>query len=93
MDLTAQVITQLKTMSDSELRALNSVLCDEIKHRHNLKNNLASAKLRVGDKVEFQSKRGRIQGTVTQINPKTIHVDEANGWMKWKVSPSLLKVI
>jgi len=61
--------------------------------RKRVRNN-AVAQFRINDIVTFiSSKHGRsVRGRVTKINSSTIHVQEIDNVMKWRVSPELLKL-
>ena len=54
----------------------------------------AARAFRVGNKVEWNSKRGFgvMTGTVTKVNRKTINVTAADG-VKWRVSPEMLRSV
>lgn len=80
----------LREMSVAELRMLNKDIVSEIKFRNDLDNQKAKAQFRVGDKVYFDGKRGRVHGEITKINPKTIHVK--SGFTTWRVSPTFLRI-
>ena len=68
-------------------------LIDSIKFRRNQIQQEAKRLFKVGDKVFFVGKRnkGKVEGKITKINKKYIVVDEINGMMSWRVSPTLLQ--
>jgi len=65
---------------------------DILKARHKELQARIARSFSIGDKVEFDSKYGYvIDGVITKVNTKTIHVDtEDDG--KWKVGSSLLRL-
>jgi hypothetical protein len=83
-----------KNLSDSELRALNTAICDELKRRHRAKCAAATLEFGVGDLVEFTSDRyGVIRGTIESMGPKNIVVRAEKTNMKWKVTATLVRYI
>ena len=55
-----------------------------------IKASQAADKLKVGQKVEWSGKRGKMSGIVEKINRKNVVVDAgSNG--KWNVTATLLK--
>ena len=50
---------------------------------------LARREFSVGQKVQFESKQGLVQGRVSKINKKSIKVTSLGGVM-WRVAPTLL---
>lgn len=88
-NLTAALGT-LATLTDSELRILNSEICERLKAANRMKQLVAAAAFRVGDQVSFTARdRGTIRGEIIKIMPKNIRVKVGN--VQWTVSPSLLK--
>tara|TARA_Y100001963_G_scaffold96355_1_gene132665 strand:- start:1891 stop:2211 length:321 start_codon:yes stop_codon:yes gene_type:complete len=84
-----EVQTMIMTMDSDEM---NEVI-EMIKFRRNQIQSEAKKMFKVGDKVYFVSKRqGKIYGTVEKINRKYIIIDQTNGMMSWRVSPSFLNM-
>lgn len=86
-------IATLNKMSDDELRALNSAVVTMLKGRIKSKQISAAQTFRVGQKVEWDSKRGYpIQGTITKVKIKMIEVDAgSNG--RWNVTATMLRAV
>ena len=84
-----EVQTMIMTMDSDEM---NEVI-EMIKFRRNQIQSEAKKMFKIGDKVYFVSKRqGKIYGTVEKINRKYIIIDQTNGMMSWRVSPSFLNM-
>ena len=84
-----EVQTMIMTMDSDEM---NEVI-EMIKFRRNQIQSEAKKMFKVGDKVYFVSKKqGKVYGTVEKINRKYIVIDQTNGMMSWRVSPSFLKI-
>lgn len=86
-------IATLNKMSDDELRALNSTVVSMLKGRIKSKAVMAAQSFQVGQKVEWDSKRGYpIQGVVTKVKIKMIEVDAgSNG--RWNVTATMLRSV
>lgn len=66
-----------------------ALLIAAIKNRQSLLQAREVYNFRIGDKVRFESRGGRlIRGTVDKINHKTVGVSTSQGG--WRVAPSLL---
>ncbi len=66
-----------------------------IKARHTDLQRRVAVQLKVGQKVQWNSRKkgGRtLIGTITGINPKSVSVVE-DGGARWTITPSLLKVV
>tara|TARA_X000000368_G_scaffold303688_1_gene242071 strand:+ start:162 stop:452 length:291 start_codon:yes stop_codon:yes gene_type:complete len=82
----------LKITDTNELREISNAL-----HQHRTYMNAqATRNFVVGDKVEFEGRRGRtVQGIVKRVKIKNIIVEETNSAFggRWNVSASLLKKV
>ena len=82
----------LKITDTNELREISNAL-----HQHRTYMNAqATRNFVVGDKVEFEGRRGRtVQGVVKRVKIKNIIVEETNSPFggRWNVSASLLKKV
>ena len=84
-----EVQAMIMNMDNDEM---NSII-ETIKFRRNQIQSEAKKMFKVGDKVYFVSKKqGKVYGTVEKINRKYIVIDQTNGMMSWRVSPSFLKI-
>lgn len=98
-----QVIAALRdpqvVLTDTDIKEAWDVL----RVRHGQLGQLAATQYRVGDQVEFNSKKGLKAGKVTKINPKTIEVmvmerrlfggNSSDFPVYWKVAPQLLRKV
>ncbi len=91
MALSTQDITTLNEIFSKMDRNDFHTAANIYKHWQNMLQQSAANAYRVGDKVQWDSKYGRIeQGTVTKVNSKTIKVITTSNQI-WNVSPSLLR--
>ena len=78
------VIEQIQRMDNDQL---NTVI-QAIKQQRTWNAQQVTRGLRVGDRVSFPLRDGRIRtGTITKVNRKTVYVDSA-----WKVPASMITV-
>ena len=87
MNKVQTAITEIRNMNNDEL---NQVV-EAIKLQRTWLARTTAGALAVGDTVEFDARGRIVQGVVTKINRKTVIVKE--GYTKWKVTASLLKVV
>ena len=81
--------TMLHTWSDEEVSEAWQMIADEGKRRKQVKTRKIKGLLKVGDTVEYNSRRnGTTTGTVIKIKTKNAVV-EANG-QRWNVPMSML---
>ncbi len=90
---TDSIINSILQITDTnELRTISNAL-----HQHRTYMNAqATRNFVVGDKVEFEGRRGRtVQGVVKRVKIKNIIVEETNSPFggRWNVSASLLKKV
>ena len=86
-------IATLTKLSDDELRSLNSAVVAVLKGRMKSKAVTAAQSFQVGQKVQWQSKRGYpVTGVVTKVKIKMIEVD-AGKEGRWNVTATMLKAI
>jgi hypothetical protein len=82
-----EIQAMIMNMDNDEMNSL----IETIKFRRNQIQSEAKKLFRVGDKVYFVNKKqGKVYGTVEKINRKYILVDQTNGMMSWRVSPTFL---
>ena len=83
-----EIQAMIMNMDNDEM---NSII-ETTKLRRNQIHSEAKMMFKVGDKVYFVSKKqGKVYGTVEKINRKYIVIDQTNGMMSWRVSPTFLK--
>ena len=83
---------EMLKMPVEDLRELNSLVVSIIKDHRRAESLRIATKLRVGDKVRFRDKHGRlVVGMVTKINTKTADVLADDTRVKWSVSLTLLE--
>jgi post-segregation antitoxin (ccd killing protein) len=84
---------KLRELSVDTLRALNTAVCAELRHRSARRQREAMAEYRVGEEVEFDDKRGRpTRATVLAFNRKTMTIREVgNPLQRWRISPTLVR--
>lgn len=92
------------SLTTQELQTINSLMMkmdgddynkvvSMFKYAQSMRQHNAAVAFRVGDKVQWNSKYGRLeQGTITKINHKTIKVITTSN-QQWSCSPSLLSKI
>lgn len=72
--------------NETELREAGNLL----KSAWSIRQQKATATLAVGQRVEFDSRKGmKVTGTIIKVNQKTVSVSTDQG--TWKVSGSLLR--
>ena len=78
----------LRQCTPAQLREVNDLLRAEWKRAE----RKAARQWKVGDRVWFEGKRGRVEGTIEALLPKNIRVRQDGGFgLPWRVSPSLLR--
>jgi len=83
----------LKMDNLEDVRNLSQRLNATIKVRYAELQRHKAYTLGVGMRVEFNDKRGNIvTGKITKINTKTVEVFADRSGVKWRVTPSLLRV-
>jgi nitrate reductase alpha subunit len=93
MSLSTQDINTLNEIFSKMDRNDFNIAANIYKHWQGMLQHNAAIAFRIGDKVKWNSKYGRIeQGTITKVNSKTIKVTTTSNQM-WNVSPSLLSKI
>lgn len=84
------LIQKISQMTDlDELRSLNQVVIGRCRQIDELKQASIRAQFRIGDKVEWDGKRGAQTGTIEKINRKNIVVKTDQ--CMWNVTPSILR--
>lgn len=78
-------------MDASDANAVAELFNKITRQNRNARNNAAKSQFKVGDRVTFMSKRGRIEGSIGKINKVNIKVN-SNG-TTWTVSPNLLSKV
>jgi len=85
-----EAIYELDTIAD--LKVVQEAIkgrWDEIERREAV---AVSSRFRVGDRVLFDTRRGAVFGKIVSFGPKNVKV-VADGGMRWKVAPSLLREV
>ena len=81
------VLLAIGAMNNDEL---NRVI-EQVKMRRNMIAQANKAAFRSGDKIEWDSKYGKVEkGTIVKIKPKFIEVITDTG-ARWNVHPNLLR--
>ncbi len=79
-------------MTKNELISLNKMIIHRVKIMNQLHDLGTLNRLKVGDKVKWNSKFGIVQtGTIIRLNSKTasVRIGESEGY--WRISPQLLE--
>jgi hypothetical protein len=93
MSLTTQDIQTLNEIFSKMDREDFHTAANIYKHWQNMLQHKAANAYCIGDKVQWDSKYGRIeQGTITKVNSKTVKIMTTSNQM-WNVSPSLLRKV
>lgn len=85
MNSVQTAISAIRNMNNDEI---NQVV-EAIKLQRTFLARSTARGLSVGDRVEFEGRRGRVVGHVTKVNRKTVLVRAVDG-TQWKVTASLL---
>ena len=78
-------VNLIQNMDEVEL----ADVIDAVKLRREFLNRRKMRAMVAGDRVWFDSSRGRVYGTITKINRKTVGV-RADSGTNWRVAVSLL---
>ena len=79
-------------LSESELRSLNREIIIRLNFYSESRRKEQLMAFRIGDRVEFDTDQGRIEGLVIRINQKTASINADDG-RNWRVSPNFLRKI
>lgn len=82
----------IDNMSEDELRALNREIVRRLEMISYGRRKMQLMAFRIGDRVEFDTERGTVVGTVVRINQKTASI-ETDAGPGYRVSPSFLRKI
>ncbi len=82
----------LDSMSETELRELNREIIMRLKFYSETRQKVQLMSFRIGDRVEFDTDQGFIDGVVIRINQKTATIDADDG-RSWRVSPHFLRKV
>lgn len=82
----------LDTLSEAELRELNREIITRLKFYSETRQKVQLMSFRVGDRVEFDTDQGFIDGLIVRINQKTATIDADDG-RSWRVSPYFLRKV
>jgi hypothetical protein len=97
-----RVLEMINEVLRKELNKIetSAELHEVYEHLKSIQNKIVirnSLQFNIGDKVEFDSKRGyKVEGTVTKVNQKTIKLTSTKGGTvgtRWNVSANLLRKI
>ena len=82
----------LENLSEAELRELNRDVIARLRFYSETRRKMQLMAFKVGDRVEFETEQGIIDGIVIRINQKTASVDADDG-RSWRVSPHFLRKV
>ena len=85
-----QILTNLSTLSESELRSLNHAVCDQLKAIRNQEAALARHLFKAGDKVSWDGRRGYTEGTIVRVKRKKAIVNTGE-FRNWDVPLNMLR--
>ena len=78
-----------------DLNKMDNEQLNEVAHAIKLRRNfLASRAVRqfvIGDRVEFNGKRGKVVGEIKKVNRKNLVVEDLNTMTRWKVPANMVK--
>lgn len=69
------MIKDLRSLEETDLRTLNAAVIDQIKLLRNRKNDDNRHVFKAGDRVKFDGRRGGMIGTVKRIKRKKAIID------------------
>jgi len=88
--LVSQMLARLDEFTEEELVHLNRLIVQRVRLMHQVKAHQAMTQFRVGQRVQFTSRQGRVvKGVLTKYNRKSVTVASDTG-ESWTVAPSLL---
>jgi|TARA_Y100000310_G_scaffold342503_1_gene446036 hypothetical protein len=70
-----QVLTSLSTLSENELRCLNSAVIDQLKAIRDLQAAQNRRLFKAGDKVSWNGRNGYTEGVIVRVKRKKAIVD------------------
>ena len=82
----------LDPLSEAELRELNREIIMRLKFFSETRQKVQLMSFRIGDRVEFDTDQGFVDGVIIRINQKTATID-ADGGRSWRVSPHFLRKV
>ena len=82
----------LDSMSEHELRTLNSEIIRRLQMHSMIRNKSQLMAFRIGDRVAFDADHGTVEGMVTRVNQKTVTIQSDDG-RGWRVSPGYVSKI
>lgn len=85
------ILSELKSLSEKELTALNAHVIKQLKRVRAAKVKAMKMTLNEGDTVRWTGRKGNQHGTVVSIKRKYAHVDVGTG--TWRVPMSMLKKV
>jgi len=78
-----------------DLNKMDNEQLNEVAHAIKLRRNfLASHAVRqfvIGDRVEFNGKRGKVVGEIKKVSRKNLVVEDLNTMTMWKVPANMVK--
>ena len=78
-----------------DLNKMDNEQLNEVAHAIKLRRNfIASHAVRqfvIGDRVEFNGKRGKVVGEIKKVNRKNLVVEDLNPMQMWKVPANMVK--
>ena len=82
----------LDALSEADLRELNREIINRLKFYSENRQKAQLMSFRIGDRVEFDTDQGFIDGVIIRINQKTATIDADDG-RTWRVSPHFLRKV
>ncbi len=82
----------LDALSEDQLRALNRDIVRRLDLANYARRKAQLMSFQVGDRVEFETDRGIVSGTVVRLNQKTASIETDDG-PGYRVSPSFLRKV
>jgi hypothetical protein len=88
--LVSQMLARIDEFTEEELVHLNHLIVERLRLMHQVRTHQAMTKFRVGQRVQFTSRQGRVvKGILTKYNRKSVTVITDSG-ESWTVAPSFL---
>ena len=85
------MIIDIDKLTEAELIDLNHRIVERLRFLHQARAHAAMLRFRIGQRVSFRPEgRGRITGTVTRYNKRSVTILTGDG-QRWTVAPGLLE--
>ncbi len=88
-------IDAIEKLQEEDLRFLNQLIIQRLKHIHQARQTRLLGKFYKGDRVKFRSpdSNEELSGVVIRVNKKSLSIDIGDGRGWWNVSPSFVSLI